>query len=537
MNQKELYNNFFKKYGKGIHSDPLRFIAISDLCKGRVLDIGCGTGDLADFYKDDYLGIDISDVAIELAKEDKRRMANFEVGDIEKSYKPDYRVYDTIVLAEFLEHVKDDKIIFDEIKKWAIPGTRIIITVPNGDRVPDPNHVREFTIPQLRKRFSELGLVKFYNWAGAKDRILMTIDLGKKNENLLSLAMIVKDEEWGLERAVLSCIEFVDNIVISVDCFSNDNTLEIAKLYADTLKRHEWKDDFAAARNFAEEGIKTKWIFVLDGHEYVKEYKSIDEMLELDIEGLFTQVEMDGKDRFYVNRFHRSGLQWTGAIHNVIRTKTNKKVKGILIKHDRNKGQSKKSALKRWEQRNEMMPRLLKKEMRKDKTKGRAVWYLARWYFTSKKFKKAIRYYKKYLKKKGVKGERWYACLESSLCAMGLGKPLLALKFLRLAEKEIPNRWETSKRMAAAYLSFEQWEKAIEWFVDSLKVNTGDFSYNPEERDDAGTWDLIGYCWFQLKKYKKAIVSWERAIELEKDEDKIKLNKKRIELIERKLIL
>lgn len=537
MDQKKLYNDFFKKHGKEIHTDPLRFIAISELCKGNVLDIGCGTGDLADFWKGNYVGIDISDVAIELANKDKRRMAKFEVKDITKRSLDFEEKFDTIVLGQFLEHIKNDEKIFYDIKKYTNPDARIIITVPNGDRVPDPNHLRNFTIPQLRKRFSKLGMVKVHNWSGARDRILLTIDLGKENENLMSLAMIVKDEEWGLERAILSCIELVDNIVISVDCFSNDNTLEIAKLYADKLKRHEWKDDFAAARNFAEEGIKTKWILVLDGHEYIVKYGNLDEMLKLDLEGLFTQVEMDGGDKFYVNRIHRSSLKWEGAIHNAIRTRTNKKLKGFLIKHDRIKGQSKKSALERWNQRNEMMPRLLKKEIRKDRKNARPTWYLARWYFTSKKFKKAIRYYKKYLKKKGPKGERWYACLESSLCAMGLRKPLLSIKFLRLAEKEIPNRWETSKRRGAAYFSFEQWEKAIEWFVDSLKVNTGDFSYNPEERDDAGTWDLIGVCWYQLKKYNKAKVSWERAIELEKDKGKIKLNKKRIEFIDRKIIL
>jgi len=537
MDYKEIYNDFFKEHGKEIHADPLRFIAISQLCKGNVLDIGCGTGDLADFYKGNYLGIDVSDVAIGMAKENKRRMANFIVGDATKTDQTVSKKFDTIVMAEFLEHIKDDKIVFKNIKKWARKDARLIITVPNGDRVPDPNHLRNFTIPQLRKRFSKLGIVKIHNWSGAKDRILMTVDLGKKNKNLLSLVMIVKNEEHGIERAVLSCIEFVDNIVISVDYFSGDNTLEIAKLYADELKRHEWHDDFSAIRNFAQENVKTKWILVLDGHEYVKKCNNLDEMLKLDVEGLFVTVEMDHGDEHIHNRIYRSHLKWEQAIHNVIRSKVNKKFKGFVVKHDRSGGQSKKSAAKRWEQRKEMMPRLLKKEMRKDRKSSRAHFYLARWYFSAKEWKKAIKYYKKYLKRKNRKGERWFVCYEAAVCSNCVGKHLLALKFLRKAEKELPKRWEISKQMGITYMCFEHWGKAIDFLVDSLKINVGDFSHLPMKRDDAGTWDAIGYCWFQLKKYNKAKVSWERAIELEKDKDKIKLNKKRIELMDRKLIL
>jgi glycosyltransferase involved in cell wall biosynthesis len=68
---------------------------------------------------------------------------------------------------------------------------------------------------------------------------MMTCDLGEKNEDLLSLVMIAKDEEKGIENAILSCIEYVDNIVIAVDSRSTDKTLELANLYADTVKTFE----------------------------------------------------------------------------------------------------------------------------------------------------------------------------------------------------------------------------------------------------------------------------------------------------------
>jgi len=532
---REIYNQFYEKHRAGVHLDPERFLAISELCQGRVLDLGCGTGDLADFYKGEYYGVDISDKAIELAQQIKRPNAIFGTGDGLQPMKYEPTKFNTIVLGQFLEHIKDDRILFENITKWANPGARIIITVPNGNRIPDPNHFREFTVPELRKRFSPDGKVKFHRWSGFENRILMTIDLGQKNENLLSLSMIVKNEEVGLEEAVLSCIEFTDNVVIAIDNKSEDKSEEIAKRYADVLKYFDWKDDFAAARNFAQEGITTKWILVIDGHEYVEKHDDIDEVLKEDIEGLMVKVNMEATDAFYTNRIFRSHLKWQHAIHNAVTTKTFKKYNGLTIKHNLLAGQDKNARRIRSEQRSEMMPRRLKEELKKDKNNLRVIFYLARWHFTQGQAKKAIKLYKKYLKKGTIKGEVWFCCWEASVCANALGKHLLALKFLRKANKVVPNRWEISKQMGMTYMSFENWEKAIIFLVNSFKTNRGDFSHYPEKKNIAETWDQIGFCWFQQKQYAKAKISWEESIKNDEDKIRVKLNKRRIELIDRGL--
>ena len=96
----------------------------------------------------------------------------------------------------------------------------------------------------------------------------------------ISLVMIAKNEGKGLERAIISCKDFVDKIYISVDTKSTDQTLEIAKQYADVIIEHEWKNDFSAARNNIQKQVKTKWCLMLDGHEYVKEYSNLEKALE-----------------------------------------------------------------------------------------------------------------------------------------------------------------------------------------------------------------------------------------------------------------
>jgi len=531
---KEIYDKFYQKYGVEIHNDPMRFIAIKNLCRGDVLDIGCGTGDLADYYQGNYTGIDISEVAIKMARKREIPNARFYEGDPTQPLNTETRKFDTIIMAEFLEHLKDEGELFNNIRKWIADDGRIIISVPNGDRVPDENHFREFTIPEMRKRFSSLGKIKFYNWDGAKHRILATIDLNKKNEDILSLVMIVKNEEKGLEKAILSAIEFTDNIVISVDKESEDKTLEIAKLYADTLKQHQWKDDFAAARNFAKEGVTSKWILSLDGHEYVEKAEGIEEKLKAEESCLMIQVKMENGDTFHTPRIFRSNIEWKHAIHNAIKCDSMAKYSEFIIRHDRTGGQNRQAIIKRKEQRDEMMPRLLKKELREDKKSLRALFYLARWYFTAGKMKKAVKYYKKYLRGGGPKGERWYCAFELAISQNALARPLRALKALEIAEKEVPNRWETSKLIGLTYMSFGRWRKAVNYLVDSFKINTGDFAFYPMERNDAETWDLIGFCFFQMKNYKQARIAWEESIKKDEDPERIKLNKRRIELIDKK---
>jgi len=56
------------------------------------------------------------------------------------------------------------------------------------------------------------------------------------------------------------------------------------------------------------------------------------------------------------------------------------------------KGQSKESREIRTKQRNEMMPRRLMEEYKKNKNNLRAIFYLARWYFYTKRAKESNAY-------------------------------------------------------------------------------------------------------------------------------------------------
>ena len=106
----------------------------------RVLEIGCGPGQLAAFLLDQgveqYTGIDFSPVAVEIARA-KAHGARLIVGDARTSSIYTEFKYDIIICTEVLEHIQDDLIVLDRFPA----GTRCLCTVPN---FPYESHVRHF---------------------------------------------------------------------------------------------------------------------------------------------------------------------------------------------------------------------------------------------------------------------------------------------------------------------------------------------------------------------------------------------------------
>lgn len=88
----------------------------------------------------------------------------------------------------------------------------------------------------------------------------------RKSEPLLSLCMIVRDEEKRLGKCLESVLQAVDQIVI-VDTGSRDNTVAIGKSFGAEVYEFEWCDDFSAARNYGLAYANSRWILFLDADE------------------------------------------------------------------------------------------------------------------------------------------------------------------------------------------------------------------------------------------------------------------------------
>lgn len=122
------------------------------------------------------------------------------------------------------------------------------------------------------------------------------IDIDENNEQpLISLSMIVKNEEKMLRGCLESAEKVVDEIVI-VDTGSTDRTVEIAKEFGAKVYHFDWIDDFAAARNESLKHSKGKWILYLDADERISQFevdkfrKSLSELSD-DSGGLICTIE------------------------------------------------------------------------------------------------------------------------------------------------------------------------------------------------------------------------------------------------------
>ncbi len=103
----------------------------------------------------------------------------------------------------------------------------------------------------------------------------------KKKKCLFSVAMIVRDEEHNIRRALESIKDIADEIVV-VDTGSKDKTPEIVREYTDKLYFHEWRDDFSEARNYSLKFPTCEWVFIFDADEEASENfrKNIREFLK-----------------------------------------------------------------------------------------------------------------------------------------------------------------------------------------------------------------------------------------------------------------
>lgn len=149
-----------------------RYRVTARLCKGRVIELGCGEGHLARAIADrgnEVVGVDISGEKISRARAAYPDLGFFEC-DIALLSLPNAS-FDTAVLAEVLEHVDDEVGATFLATAWRLlrPGGRLIVSVPNEDCIPHRNHVRVFDRRSLRALLKPLGRARLvgdqpYKW-------------------------------------------------------------------------------------------------------------------------------------------------------------------------------------------------------------------------------------------------------------------------------------------------------------------------------------------------------------------------------------
>ena len=113
-------------------SDPSYERILSLVPKGRVLDVGCGRGDLLQAIATPLRcveGVDFDTAAVDEAR---KRGLNVRWEDID-TFVPQAKVYDAVIMRHVLEHIRDPIQVLKNLSVGLVSGGRIIIEVPNLD--------------------------------------------------------------------------------------------------------------------------------------------------------------------------------------------------------------------------------------------------------------------------------------------------------------------------------------------------------------------------------------------------------------------
>ena len=187
--------------------------------------------------------------------------------------------------------------------------------------------IRAVLAPRGRLRFS-----------GTQARIFADLDPGPAEAPVIALDTIVRSDAAGLERMLLTALPHVDEIVLGVDGRSDQETLEIARAYADVAFVFEaadirlddvaWKENrihFANARNLGRSRVRAPWALVVDSDEYIEscgdlradlaKYPSAEHMTcEVGSGGVTAKGDRQ--------RIGRSSLRWISSSHNQLVSQT-----------------------------------------------------------------------------------------------------------------------------------------------------------------------------------------------------------------------
>jgi glycosyltransferase involved in cell wall biosynthesis len=148
----------------------------------------------------------------------------------------------------------------------------------------------------------------------------------KDNNMDITLCMIVKNEGDFIEKCLTSIKTYVKEIVI-VDTGSTDNTIEISKSFGARVFHFDWKDDFAAARNFALSKSTSDWNLILDADEQVInwDFYKINQQLDsgkfigkVNINNIFIQNNEERYSHTCISRLLPKGTYFSGKIHEQV---------------------------------------------------------------------------------------------------------------------------------------------------------------------------------------------------------------------------
>ena len=216
--------------------------------------------------------------------------------------------------------------------------------------------------------------------------------ISKEFDNMLSVAMMVKNEEINITRC-LESLEKINNLkeIIIVDTGSTDKTVEIIKTMNNPkIKLHhkEWNDNFSEMRNYTLSLVTSNWVLIIDADEEISNAEGINLFFKQGCPtevGILNTINYTLKDlsdyaTFPSPRLFKMDkeLKYEGAVHNQVKFPDNwdRMVLKSDIKHYGYLNDDQELQKRKFER----TSKILKKELEKDPTNHYYLYQLAQSY-------------------------------------------------------------------------------------------------------------------------------------------------------------
>lgn len=207
-----------KKFNKWMYQ------RIEPFCKGRILEIGSGIGNISEFFIKDEADIYLSDLRdnyLEFLNNSMGKKAsgiiNLDIVDpnFENKYKDLLGTFDTVFALNVVEHIKDHNLALANIKKLLTTNGHVIILVPAYQSLYNTfdkalEHYRRYTKSTLNKVIHgnnyEIINSKYFNAVGIAGWILSGSILKKET---------IPAGQMKLYNALVPIFKVIDKLILN----------------------------------------------------------------------------------------------------------------------------------------------------------------------------------------------------------------------------------------------------------------------------------------------------------------------------------
>jgi predicted Zn-dependent protease len=299
-------------------------------------------------------------------------------------------------------------------------------------------------------------------------------------EKLLSLAMIVKNEEKFLGDCLRSVEGVVDEMVI-VDTGSTDNTVAIARQFGARILEIPWPDDFSLARNVGLDAVTTPWTLIMDADEefVADDAEKLRQALlhptadAYNIRIISLMDRAEDITESYVTRVVRNhpALRFTGAIHEQLFHSISQAHMALTQLDVRLTHKGYLQSIIQGKNKQERNRQLLEKHLASNPNDSYILWQLAQTYLPMGRAADAVKVSRQAVKLMGPETPLWVLCMMTYARALlADGQPKKALRVLEEGALAHPQYTDFWYGQGLIYMESQRYAQAEKLFHKCLEL-------------------------------------------------------------------